>query len=203
MGILNIVFGSLSLVCVVCLGGSWLVGLNTDLLQQHLGVNLVEDKWKFMNSEIPGYAAITVGGLVLGFVMGMLLLVAGIGLLYVQNWARVLSIVYGIVSLLTRSGVLVFALVLENPVEHRWQLNFDRRHPGILARADSTLANVVTVAGAALVIVYSIILLIMMFTPAVTAAYAGTPRPAEAERGWGADEGHDRDERRPADGWND
>src|SRR5690349_5490068 len=91
MGILNIVFGSLSLLCIVCLGLVLFVGLGSDVLERQLGFNVLADQWEFMKREVPSYPALTISNVILGFVMGSLLLAAGIGLLYMQTWARKLS----------------------------------------------------------------------------------------------------------------
>src|SRR5262245_7988109 len=107
MGVLNIVFGSVFLLCAVCSG-------MVHLLQFHPPgvfpgrVNPASDLWAFLSREVPAYPVVLVGHLVLGGVLNLLLLVAGIGLLNQQAWARVVSLVYAILTLLSQLGVLVF-----------------------------------------------------------------------------------------------
>jgi hypothetical protein len=208
MGILNIVFGSLSLLCMVCMGISLLVLSSPDMLRLPNGVNPVADMWDFMKREIPGYVAITIGSLVLGLIMSILLLTAGIGLLNMQNWARVMSILYSIVTVLTQLGSLIFTLAFVNPATARWQADFIRRQVGMLPPGadlggNSALNNIGAVAGAAIGIIYAVVLLIMMLTPTVSAAFGGRPPASDYEAGQHGDEGDDYDRRPRRDGWND
>src|SRR5437764_618412 len=58
MGILNIVFGSLSLLCMACLGILMMAMFRSDMLVLPGGVNPVADMWEFMKREVPGYAVV-------------------------------------------------------------------------------------------------------------------------------------------------
>ncbi|HYT91741.1 MAG TPA: hypothetical protein VEL76_23710 [Gemmataceae bacterium] len=202
MGILNIVFGSLSLLCLVCVGFGLVVALNTDFLERQGQINHLKDNWEFMQREVPAYLLITVVNLGSWFVLGLLLLIAGIGLLCVSSWARMLSIVTGLAMLLTRLGWIIFTLAVVNPVGERWQGDFLRRHPGVVLER-SPILEFLVYAILGINIIYSIVLLVMMLTPTVSAAFAGAGPPSEYEAGGGADEGDDFERRRQRDGWND
>jgi hypothetical protein len=205
MGILNIVFGSLFLLCTVCGGALLLMMLGNSSMFQIGGVNPVQDMWDFVKREIPAYPAIAIGSLVAGLVLNALLLISGIGLLNMQNWARVLALIYSVITIIEQIGSLIFTIAYVNPVMTRWEADFHRRFagrlpPGGMGGGDSAFQNLTTVAGAILGMVYAIVLLVMMLRPSVAAAFGTGPPPEEplADR-YG--EGGDEYERR-RDPWN-
>ncbi len=205
MGILNIVFGSLGLLCYICGGIGLLMLFNSNALNLPGGINPFEDMKVFMSREVPAYWPIAIGQIVLGFIMSILLLVAGIGLLNMGGWARVLSIIYSIITILMQIGGLIFTLAYVNPAMERWQQQFmgrvgGRLPPGAMGGADSTFNNLTSVVGAIIGMVYAIVLLIMMLQPRVSAAFSG--RAAQDDYAGGtADEGDDYERRRRRDQW--
>src|SRR5262245_10275755 len=88
MGILNIIFGSLFLLCYLCNGVQLIMqssgkaggcrGANDP------GVEMVNQ----MQAEIPGLMVYQVTTALLHTVLSILLLTSGIGLLNMQRWAR-------------------------------------------------------------------------------------------------------------------
>src|SRR5262245_33118689 len=86
-GILNIVFGVLGIVCTIC-GGVALFGVMA------LASNLPKNEFNF--PPFPDKVkSLTVVDMALGTVMAIALIVAGIGLLGMKPWARLLSLAYG------------------------------------------------------------------------------------------------------------
>src|SRR5262249_4727947 len=146
-------------------------------------------------------AVIEVVRLVVGIVLQVLLIVAGIGLLNMKGWARVLSIFYSVLMILMQIGYLVFAIALANPAVHRWQEDFNRRFPGLVAggQSDPATNNLFAVIGSVLVILYSVVLLIMMLLPGLSAAFAGRAPAQDYAPGVG-DEGEDYERRRRREG---
>jgi len=205
MGILNIIFGSLFLLCYLCNGVSLIMqssnrgggfgGANDP------GVELMNQ----MQAEIPGFMAYQVGSSLLHLTLSILLLTSGIGLLNMQRWARAGSIVYAVVTILVEIGALIYQLAFINPVMNRVLEDILRRQrvgPGGGPPISGliTIINVVTVIVQILLMVYAIVLLIMMLRPSAAAAFGGGPPPEEplADR-YG--EGGDEYERR-RDPWN-
>ena len=204
MGILNIIFGSLFLLCTICGGVLVLMMMNSSSMFAINGVNVLGDMWDYLKREVPAYPAITIASLVAGLILNVLLLVAGIGLLNMQNWGRVLSLVYSVISIIDQIAMLIFTIAYVNPATQRWQQDFARRMgarlpPGSLS-GDSTFNNITSLIGGILGVVYAIVLLIMMLRPSVAAAFGSGPPPEEplADR-YG--EGGDEYERR-RDPWN-
>jgi hypothetical protein len=210
MGVLNIVFGGLGLACYLC------VGLGLVLLFASVGgaggafpggINPIADMWDFMKRDVPGFAAISIGQILLSFVMSIILVVAGIGLLIMKPWGRVLSICYSIVTILAQIGALVFQLAIVNPATQRWAQDFVRRHGGVAGGngdiGNTAMSNLQTVGGAVIGMTYSIVLLVMMLLPSVSAAFSARGPMDEHDRYRQEDEDDDdlgRERRRP-DEW--
>jgi hypothetical protein len=208
MGILNIVFGSLFLLCNLC-AGIGLVFLFGNTGQGGLlgpAGNVISDMTNFMKTEVPAFAVLTIGEVVANLVLNVLLIIAGIGLLTVQSWGRVLSICYSILTIVIKIGSLIFTLAIVNPATERWQQDYLRRHPGIGgadAMGNNAFNSVSSVLGAVLGMAYCVVLLIMMLLPSVSAALAGRGRRDDYDLDRPEDEDEDlgRERRRPDDEW--
>lgn len=165
MGILNIVFGSLALGCC------GLFGLLT----------LMEDSrrewWGRLKADAPAVEVVAVGEIVAQSLLGLLLVVAGVGLLGMSTWARVVSICYAVVTFVLESAILIYELSVVNPLKRRMvKFRF----------ADDW----VSLMKALPLMTYAIVLLVMMLLPHVSAAFRPAPHG-----GWHPDD-------RP-DGWDD
>jgi hypothetical protein len=203
MGILNIVLGSLFLLCYLCNGVSLL--MQTSNLNQGGGNDPGAELILQLQEEIPGFMVYQVSSSLLHLALSILLLTSGIGLLNVQRWARLGSIVYAVVTILVEIGALIYQLAFVNPVMNRVLEDILRRQhlrPGGGPPISGliTIINVVTVIVQILLMVYAIVLLIMMLRPSTAAAFGAGPPPEEplADR-YG--EGGDEYERR-RDPWN-
>jgi hypothetical protein len=207
MGILNIVFGSLSLLCVACAGIIILIAANADVRMMPGGQNPMHDLFDFMKREAPSYQFFLILRIGLGVVLSVLLLIAGIGLLNMRGWGRGLSFVCAIVGTLFYIADMVFQLAVENPAAQRWQADFQRRHPGMILDGGmgGGLQTAIAIGGDLIRIIYCILLIIIMLTPTVSAAFAGRTQSSDYEAGERDDEGDDygRGRGRPGDGWND
>ena len=179
MGILNIVFGSLLLLCGVCAGVLVLLMLGNNSMFNVGGVNPVRELMDGIKREIPAYPAVIIASTVGGLILNALLIVAGIGLLKMQGWARVLSIIYSVITILEQIGMLIFTIAIVNPamsrVEHELERRFAGRLPPGAMGGDSMAQNIGNVIGALLGMTYAIILLIMMLLPRVRAALSAGP----------------------------
>jgi hypothetical protein len=208
MGILNIVFGSLFLLCTICGGVGLLMMMSDSSMFTINGVNVLSDMWNYLKREVPAYPAVTIASLVAGLILNVVLLVAGIGLLNMQGWGRVLSLVYSVVSIIDQIAMLIFTIAYVNPATQRWQQDFAQRMARQMGGripqgglgGDSTFNNILSLIGGILGVVYAIVLLVMMLRPSVAAAFGSGPLPEEplADR-YG--EGGDEYERR-RDPWN-
>jgi hypothetical protein len=181
MGILNIVFGSLSLLGSLCNGIS--IILNTAGVR--MGGRGPEgdigghDLWKAMAAEVPGFVAFEYGSLLLTLALGLLLLLTGIGLLNMRSWARTGAVLYAPVKIVFEVGALIYTMVLVNPVQARW-MEAEMARGGVQGGGNIMAAAVAVVAivSAAVAIGYAIILLIVMLRPTVREAFAPFKSPS-------------------------
>ncbi len=176
MAILNIVFGSLFNLFYVCCGILLLVFVNDRSMLAVAGVNVFADQWEFMARELPSYPVVFIGSFALSLVLNTALLVSGIGLLNMRGWARLMAIVYAVVTIVYQIGGVVYALAYSIPTLHRWNEDFHRRlnlPPGSAGGGPGN--EILSVFVGVLIAVYAIILLVMMFKPNVRAAFAGLP----------------------------
>ncbi len=176
MAILNIIFGSLGLLLGICSGFGMLLIASVPAVPLTPGgppVNITKDLFDFMEREIPGYNAITIAQLVIGYLLlSGLLLAAGIGLLNRQHWARIACIVYGAVNIVLLLMDLVFKLAFVMPAMTRWQMDFQRRFAGPNPFTTNPFLGgsfqIVTAAITSLICIgYSALLITMMFLPQV------------------------------------
>jgi hypothetical protein len=200
MGTLNIVFGSIFLLCNLCCG-MWLLLLSSDEAQaglfqdgRHQLAELIE-KHAFFRANVPGFTTVEVVKVAVGLVACVLLIIAGIGLLNVKSWGRLLSLAYSILGILVTLGDLVFTLALVNPAEERFLQG--RLNPG-----NAALNNVFSVLGAIIGMAYPVVLLIMMLLPSVSIALAGRARAEDYDPDRREDEDDDlgRERRRREEG---
>src|SRR5260370_30903266 len=105
--VLNFIIGGLLLLCSLCSGIDVPITVNNQDVTQQLKV--------FLNQEIPNYSTYKVGGAILGFVLGMGLLASGVGLLYNQNWARVLAVIFRIIGILHHGGLVYLQVAKASP----------------------------------------------------------------------------------------
>jgi hypothetical protein len=104
----------------------------------------------------------------LGGIVHMVLLGAGIGLLMLQNWARILSICYGIYAI---AACLIGGVVTLNIL-----MPIMQHSPGGAQGMIAMMTLVGGVGAMAIGLVYPILLLIFMTRPKVIAAFS--PEPA-------------------------
>jgi hypothetical protein len=208
MAILNIIFGSLGLLCMLCNGVVMLGNAAGGNRGGGFGGNdpAAARMMQMVEQEIPAYMAVQVGALVIGLTLAALMLISGIGLLYMQNWARIAAIVYAITDILLRIGNLVYYFAFVSPVMSRALQQVQFRQGNVAGPDMGVLMgiiNVTMIAVSLVIVIYDVILLVFMLVPGVVAAF-GQRAPEEAYEQDRYDEEEDelgRDRRRRED-WN-
>src|SRR5262249_12855567 len=69
----------------------------------------------YIQEKVPGVQAVNAASVGVSLVFDLMLLAAGVGLLLMQPWARVLSLVYAFLSILQKLFYLAFQLALVYP----------------------------------------------------------------------------------------
>jgi hypothetical protein len=171
IAVLNIVFGSLGLICG-CING-FLVGalLSASRDNPNELMRVLAEARDLLQREIPSYQAVVISRCLYLLVFSSLLIAAGIGLLYIANWARVLSFIYAVTAILSQGAYLVYAILVEHPAAARMQAQFGGDP------VQSKASQIGGIAAVGLIIIYAIVLIILLCLPSVTAAFS--PRPPD------------------------
>jgi hypothetical protein len=196
MAILNFILGGLGLCCMLCLVagiGVLAAGVQNAPPPQPGQLDLREFVEAF--KSVPGFVPYLIVSLLLSLVALMLLIVSGFGLLNMQPWARGICIGYGVYAVLSSLVGLVYNLTVVAPALRE----YFQQHPPA-GGASPGMNPVGDVVSALIGMAYGVALLIVMFLPHVSAAFAGQwTRPVRGEEDY-YDEGYrPEDEPRPED----
>jgi hypothetical protein len=193
-GVTNIVVGALGLMFYGCSG----------LMVVALTIDPADTIWPFVAGDVRIFTPMAAAHFVLSLLICLLLLIAGLGLLGLHNWGRLVSIVCGVLALVLNVWNIIFQVAFVSPSMQRYVNT--ALHPMLRSEkaAQSAFVNVCVIGAALLAILYSIALLITLLLPDVAATFHQKPQPE-----W--DEDFDEDDRprprrrrsREDDDWND
>jgi hypothetical protein len=197
MAILNFVLGGLGLCGMLCLAGG--IGLFAAAAGNAPPPPPGQPDFREMVEafkSVPGYIPFMIASLVVGLVVLIALIVSGFGLLSMRPWARWICIVYGVYAILSALVGLVYNLAVVGPALEEYA----RQHGP--AAADSTGMNnpIMNVFSTLIGMAYGIALLIVMFLPHVSAAFAGKWRRPVLEMEDYYDEGYGAEDNEPRHG---
>jgi hypothetical protein len=174
LAILNFAVGGLLLLGLICGGLSILVGIS------FFDIDLAPSAGR----SIPGYIPYTLVTTNLGLIMAGLLFVAGLGLLRMQLWARRVCIVFGAYSIIRAIVGFWYATTVVNPALERAFKEAQERHDffthayGSSGPAPSRDTGLVGDSiGWMLGLAYGVVLMVVLFLPHVSAAFAGQSLP--------------------------
>lgn len=183
IAILHFVLGGLGLLCQLCAG----IGLGGILVMAAGSGNdpasfFMKEYINSLNRNAPGYLPISGGLACLGFVIAIVLIASGIGLLQMQKWARFASIGYAIVAILVGFVNLGYTIAVVNPAVTKAQEDAVRAtaqkfggkqgmpgaSPNIGGQIGGTIGALI---GSVISMIYPIAVLIVMFLPNVSQAF--------------------------------
>jgi hypothetical protein len=163
-GILNIVFAALGIFGVLA---SVMLFMAVGASSNNPVIQLIHDS--------PAYAAWMKISIVLGLLTAGVLLAAGIGLLMLKPWARMVSIVYAIYAIvMVGIGGAVNYVFLIQPLMQQAQQKQGPEAAGAIGGAIGGMF------GSCFGLIYPILLLIFMMRANVVAAFRGMP-PGEGQ----------------------
>jgi hypothetical protein len=124
-----------------------------------------------------------------GVVLSILLIIAGIGLLQMRPWARILSILYGFTNVVIKIAYAVYTFILVLPAQREVnQIVFQQirgqaktRQEQAMLEAIMNMADMGAVIGSLVVpivtMAYPIVVLVIMFLKSTRQAFAGEVLP--------------------------
>jgi hypothetical protein len=195
-GILHIVFGGLGVALNLCgVGLMVAVYVMVNTLYQQAGPmekKDLDDLWQNLNTNVPGLFAYVLTDMVGRMLLGVVLLIAGIGLLRVKNWARYVSICWAIVRIVFLIGLLFYNVAFVKPgldkfstEFEQWQERVEKRSRGsgqapaqkpsfgtLGGTGNPVVDNILAFGGTALYCAYAVVVLIFMLRPATAHAFA-------------------------------
>ncbi len=193
IAILNFVFGGLWLLYLTCVGivVSLFAVIAKNMPPPPPGQpNPMEVLRVF--EAVPGYIQVLIVAGVSAVLIHVVLIVAGFGLLKMRPWGRWASVAYAVVMIVGVIAFTTYTIVFVNPAVIAWAEDFNRKM-GAAAPPQNPTANTFSSAGSSLVyIAYPIALLIVLFMPSVSAAFAGRPGRRRRRADEGEEEYDDR-----------
>jgi hypothetical protein len=158
-GILNIVFAVFGTLAVL---GSLVLFLPQMAASNNPVIKLIHDN--------PAYATWMKASVGLGLIVSVALLAAGIGLLLLKPWARMISIAYGIYSLIMIPvSMVVNFFLLTRPLLEQAHQQHGPEATGAIAGAVGGLF------GSCFGLIYPVLLLVFMLRANVKAAFISIP----------------------------
>jgi hypothetical protein len=162
-GVLNIVFGALGILGIIFSAISLMI----------ISPNATHNPVLEIMRNSPGYAVWMKIAIPLGFLAAGVSIAAGIGLLKLKNWARILSIGYAIYTIVTGiiGMVLNYIFLLQPLMEQASQ----KRGPEAAVLIGAAIGGTF---GSCFGMIYPVLLLIFMLRPNVVAAFQPPAEPA-------------------------
>jgi hypothetical protein len=187
LGVLNIVFGSLGLVGSLCCGTVFGIVYSAARTPTPGGLNLAEE---LLN--VRPFVTYSIMQMLFSVLLSLLMLISGIGLLTVQNWGRILALITSTLTIFLSFAALIYLFVFVNPAleeYQRWanqrinqweQARFGRgfvMRPTPPPMGDPVLVTISSVFNAVLNVGYSVVVIIVLLLPHVSATFSGrSPR---------------------------
>lgn len=185
IGILNIVFGGLGMLCLFCATGS-AVGLRFVNIPGPNGENMYTPMFDILDREIPNLFTIQFWMGIASMALACMFLIGGIGLLRMRRWGRILSVIGCIGIVIIQTVSIIWTIMVVNPVmERAIKTVHDDMAKGMPPNAqaqvteveerslytDQETGNLFAVAKLVLII-YCMTIIVMLFRSSVSAAFA-------------------------------
>jgi hypothetical protein len=196
LAVLNFVFAGLGILSVLCGAILFWVTMAIVTAINMVSVPATGEQTSAALQSIPGFVPYMIASSLLDTIMALLIAIAGFGLLSMRPWARWLSVVYGIYTILASLFGIIYTLTVINPTIQSWQVELARRQG--TAPPPASAGDVTRLALPVCAIAYGVALLVVLFLPHVSAAFAGKdyppgehfPAPADAPANWAGGDRH-------------
>lgn len=199
IAILHLVGGGLGLVSGICGGAMQLSGAGQSFTgftppaqpgqkQPMSQAEMTKKMEEALERAVPGYKIAQYFELGSNVVLSSMMVAAGIGLLSMRSWARTLSIVYAILSILNHIWAVVWGVVFMMPGMNAMTAVMEEgmgpNAPKGMMSTIMTAGGILGVVFSALVTIYPIAVLIIMMRPHVVAAFRGEAPADKPDEGY-------------------
>jgi hypothetical protein len=183
IAVLQLVFGGIGIFLDICGGVMALSGAQNWMMPTATGPNaanmkrMQEDIQKTMDS-VPASHAVQIGNFGADFAISIIMIMSGVGLLRLRPWGRLLSIVYAVASIALKIFGAVYAMAFTIPAINGYLNSHNATAPEEqFAFSIMRMTAILPLIFQLVFMIYPIIVLIIMFRPAVAAAFrdAGMP----------------------------
>jgi hypothetical protein len=201
IAIIHLVFGGFGLLSGVCGGIVQAVGPMNVVPQPpppppgakvpSFPTDLGPRMQRYIEAECPVYNTYVTTQLSLGLILSVMLVVAGIGLLWMRPWSRRLSFAYSIGSIVFQLVGFAYTITFLIPAMNSFYDQIGKEYPSFAPFLTFSRVGVwFSAAAAPIGLAYPIVVWVLLRRPKVVAAFAGQsipttqPEPDSSER-WG------------------
>jgi hypothetical protein len=125
--------------------------------------------------RVPGYRAVETGRAFVGLFLGFLMVVSGIGLFFMQSWARWLAIGYAVLSIFTSCCLLGYQMGFVLPAATEIADELAAQGAYSSAGTGFKIGMYIGVGIAFALALYPILVLVLLLIPPVNRAFKGEP----------------------------
>jgi hypothetical protein len=155
----------------------------------------------YCDQNVPGYPVLKWAGYLMPLFLAVLMVVAGLGLIWMQGWARYLSLVYAVLSILMHLFRLIYTFALVMPAQGEFIQSEMTRYPLVMpAFTFGRMAGGTLLMLQTLFIAYPIVVLCLLLRRSMGVAFTGKGLPPETVRRPRRRYDDDDEDRRPR-GW--
>jgi hypothetical protein len=126
-------------------------------------------------NKIPGFIPFMIVSLPLSILMGLVLIIAGVGLFKMKPSARKLCVIWSVYCLISVPLSTIYTMTQINPVQYAYaqDLNARMARMGLGGVEQPNYGPYTTIASAIVLIGYGIAVLVLLYRPHVSEAFAG------------------------------
>jgi hypothetical protein len=177
IAVLNIVFGSLGLICSCFYGLAIGVLMTASPNNPDPKLAMLGEVADLFRREIPMHLPIEISVALYSIIGCFVLIAAGIGLLYIANWARILCFIIAITTILTQAANLLYSLLVLFPAVARIQARVGGDP------VETKMSQVLRLGGISVVIIFSIVMISLLCMRSVREAFAPSAFVEDYDRG--------------------
>jgi len=180
VAIFHFIFGGLGLTCGLCGVIGQAAGGNKMFAGGGAGGQnkMQEEMEVFMQQKNPHFKAAQYASIGANLVLSLFMVISGLGLLQMASWGRILSIIYGVLSIGHSLLGFLDYILFQMPVMKEFIAQY-RPAPGQAGEAEKVALKVMdviltfTAVMPLVFMIYPIIVLVIMLRPKIAAAFRG------------------------------